>query len=85
MNILRINNSEPITTGGSAVNIDRPENDLLGILAELRKLPKETEWAEFKHNNAPEKERELWRVFDRTPFEKEVAAENIAAEKVRSA
>jgi ATP-dependent DNA helicase RecG len=177
------------------VSIDRPENDLLGILAELRKLPKETEWAEFKHNNAepeeigeylsalanaaaltgkvhawliwgvnndtheiigtsfnpasakvgneeleswllrllspkinfrfytlqaegkpvvlleigaafrhpvrfkgmefirvgsykkklkdfPEKERELWRVFDRTPFEKEVAAESIAAEKV---
>ena len=25
----------------------------------------------------PEKERELWRVFDRTPFEKEIAAENI--------
>lgn len=177
------------------MSIDRPENDLLGIVAELRKLPKETEWAEFKHNNAepdeigeylsalanaaaltgkvhawlvwgvnndtheiigtyfnpasakvgneeleswllrllspkinfrfyaiqaedkpvvlleigaafrhpvqfkgmefirvgsykkklkdfPEKERELWRVFDRTPFEKEVAAENIAAEKV---
>ena len=177
------------------MSIDRPENDLLGILAELRKLPKETEWAEFKHNNAepeeigeylsalanaaaltgkvhawlvwgvnndtheiigtsfnpasakvgneeleswllrllspkinfrfytlqaegkpvvlleigaafrhpvrfkgmefirvgsykkklkdfPEKERELWRVFDRTPFEKEVAAESIAAEKV---
>lgn len=30
----------------------------------------------------PEKERELWRVFDRTPFEREVAAENIAAEEV---
>ncbi len=27
------------------MGIDRPENDLLGILAELRKLPKETEWA----------------------------------------
>ncbi|HBJ84164.1 MAG TPA: transcriptional regulator [Verrucomicrobiales bacterium] len=177
------------------MSIDRPENDLLGILAELRKLPRETEWAEFKHNNAepdeigeylsalanaaaltgkvhawlvwgvnndthevtgttfnptaakvgneeleswllrllspkinfrfytvqlednivvlleisaafrhpvqfkgtefirvgsykkklkdfPEKERELWRVFDRTPFEKEIAAENIAAEEV---
>lgn len=35
-----------------------------------------------KLKDFPEKERELWRVFDRTPFEKEVAAENIAAEKV---
>lgn len=34
------------------MSIDRPENDLLGILTELRKLPRETEWAEFKHNNA---------------------------------
>jgi ATP-dependent DNA helicase RecG len=33
------------------MSIDRPENDLLGILTELRKLPRETEWAEFKHNN----------------------------------
>ncbi len=177
------------------MSIDHPENELLGILAELRKLPRETEWAEFKHNNAdpdeigeylsalansaaltgkvsawlvwgldndtheiigttfnpttakvgneelesrllrllspkinfrfygvqaegkpvvlleisaafrhpvqfkgtefirigsykkklkdyPEKERELWRVFDRMPFEKEIAAENIAAEEV---
>ncbi|MCB1777104.1 MAG: putative DNA binding domain-containing protein [Candidatus Competibacteraceae bacterium] len=177
------------------MSIDQPESELLGILAELRKLPRETEWAEFKHNNAepeeigeylsalanaaaltgkvhawlvwgvnndtheiigttfnpvaakvgneeleswllrllspkinfrfyrfqaedkpvvlleisaafrhpvqfkgtefirvgsykkklkdfPEKERELWRVFDRTPFEKEIAAENIAAEEV---
>ncbi|MDQ0290664.1 ATP-binding protein [Oligosphaera ethanolica] len=177
------------------MSIDRPENDLLGILAELRKLPRETEWAEFKHNNAqpdeigeylsalansaaltgkvhawlvwgvdndthevigttfipattkegneeleswllrllspkinfhfyrfqaedkpvvlleisaafrhpvqfkgaeyirvgsykkklkdfPEKERELWRVFDRTPFEKEVAAENMVPDEV---
>jgi predicted HTH transcriptional regulator len=177
------------------VSIDRPESELLGILTELRKLPCETEWAEFKHNNDdpdeigeylsalanaaaltgkvsawlvwgvnnetheligatfnpastkigneeleswllrllspkinfrfyrfqaegkpvvlleigaafrhpvqfkgtefirvgsykkrlkdfPEKERELWRVFDRTPFEKEIAAENVAAEEV---
>jgi predicted HTH transcriptional regulator len=35
-----------------------------------------------KLKDFPEKERELWRVFDLTPFEKEVAAENIAAEKV---
>ncbi|TVO55318.1 ATP-binding protein [Denitromonas halophila] len=177
------------------MSIDRPESDLLGILTELRKLPSETEWVEFKHNNAdpdeigeylsalanaaaltgkvhawlvwgldndshaiigttfnpaaarvgneeleswllrllspkinfrfyalqaedkpvvlleigaafrhpvqfkgteyirigsykkklkdfPEKERELWRVFDRIPFEKEIAAENVAAEEV---
>lgn len=177
------------------MSIDHPENELLGILAELRKLPCETEWAEFKLNNAepdeigeylsalanasaltgkvhawlvwgvsndtheiigttfnptsvkvgneeleswllrllspkinfrfyplqaegkpvilleicaafrhpvqfkgtefirvgsykkklkdfPEKERELWRVFDRTPFEKEIAAEYIPAEEV---
>lgn len=177
------------------MSIDRPESEWLGILAELCKLPRETEWAKFKHNNAepdeigeylsalanaaaltgkvsawlvwgvsndthevigttfnptaakvgneeleswllrllspkinfrfyrfqtegkpvvlleisaafrhpvqfkgtefirvgsykkklkdfPEKERELWRVFDRTPFEKEIAAENIAAEEV---
>ncbi|MBK1644461.1 transcriptional regulator [Thiocapsa imhoffii] len=177
------------------MSIDRPEKELLGILTELRKLPRETEWVEFKHNNAdpegigeylsalanaaalsgkvlawlawgiddtthdiigttfdpttakvgneeleswllrllspkinfrfytfqaednpvvlleigaafrhpvqfkgaefirigsykkklkefPEKERELWRVFDRTPFEKEIAADNIAAEEV---
>jgi len=34
------------------MSINRPENDLLGILTELRKLPRETEWVEFKHNNA---------------------------------
>lgn len=185
----------PQTEKRSEMSIDHPENELLGILAELRKLPRETEWAEFKHNNTdpqeigeylsalansaaltgkvsawlvwgldndthevtgttfnpatarigneeleswllrllspkinfrfyslqvagksvvlleisaafrhparfkgtefirvgsykkrlkelPEKERELWRVFDRTPFEKEIAAENIAAEEV---
>ncbi len=177
------------------MSIDRPESALPGILNELRKLPRETEWVEFKHNNAepdeigeylsalanaaaligkvsawlvwgldngtheiigttfnpastkvgneeleswllrllspkinfrlyafeakdkpvvlleigaafrhpvqfkgteyirigsykkrlkdfPEKERELWRVFDRTPFEKEIAAESVAAEEV---
>lgn len=177
------------------MSIDRQESELLGILTELRKLPRETEWVEFKHNNDepdeigeylsalanaaaltgkvsawlvwgvsndtqevigttfnpavakvgneeleswllrllspkinfrfygvqaegkpvvlleisaafrhpvqfkgtefirvgsykkklkdfPEKERELWRVFDSTPFEKEIAAENIAAEDV---
>jgi len=35
-----------------------------------------------KLKDFPEKERELWRVFDRTPFEKEIAAENIAADEV---
>lgn len=30
----------------------------------------------------PEKERELWRIFDQTPFEKLVAAEELAAEDV---
>lgn len=34
------------------MSIDRSENELLGILTELRKLPRETEWVEFKHNNA---------------------------------
>lgn len=33
------------------MSIDRPESELHGILAELRKLPSETEWVEFKHNN----------------------------------
>ncbi|SJM92476.1 ATP-binding protein [Crenothrix polyspora] len=30
----------------------------------------------------PEKERELWRVFDQTPFEREIAAENVSADDV---
>lgn len=30
----------------------------------------------------PEKERELWRVFDRVPFEQQIAAENLSAEQV---
>ena len=34
------------------MSIDRPEKELLGLLTELRKLPRETEWLEFKHNNA---------------------------------
>lgn len=34
------------------MSIDRLENELLGIVNELRKLPQETEWVEFKHNNA---------------------------------
>ncbi|WP_310599663.1 ATP-binding protein [Desulfobulbus sp.] len=33
------------------MGIDRSESDLLGLVAELRKLPQETEWVEFKHNN----------------------------------
>jgi len=35
-----------------------------------------------KLKDFPEKERELWRVFDRTPFEREIAAENMTAEEV---
>lgn len=35
-----------------------------------------------KLKDFPEKERELWRVFDRTPFEREVAAENLSADEV---
>ena len=35
-----------------------------------------------KLKDFPEKERELWRVFDRMPFEKEIAAENIPTEQV---
>jgi ATP-dependent DNA helicase RecG len=35
-----------------------------------------------KLKDFPEKERELWRVFDRTPFEREIAAENINASEV---
>lgn len=34
------------------MSVDRPDHDLYGILNELRKLPRETEWMEFKHNNA---------------------------------
>ncbi|WP_419621665.1 helix-turn-helix domain-containing protein, partial [Thiolapillus sp.] len=35
-----------------------------------------------KLKDHPEKERELWRVFDQTPFESQIAAENIPAEEV---
>lgn len=35
-----------------------------------------------KLKDFPEKERELWRVFDKTPFEREVAAENIGPDEV---
>ncbi|MDA3788349.1 MAG: ATP-binding protein [Desulfobacula sp.] len=35
-----------------------------------------------KLKDYPEKERELWRVFDKTPFEREIAADNIRAEEV---
>ncbi len=31
----------------------------------------------------PEKERELWRIFDQVPFEKQIAEENLSAEDVR--
>jgi predicted HTH transcriptional regulator len=35
-----------------------------------------------KLKDYPEKERELWRIFDTTPFEREIAAENISSEEV---
>ena len=36
----------------------------------------------YKLKDYPEKERELWRVFEKIPFEKEIAAENMSAEDV---
>lgn len=33
------------------MTVDRSTEYLLGLLQELRKLPRETEWVEFKHNN----------------------------------
>lgn len=35
-----------------------------------------------KLKDFPEKERELWRVFDRTPFEREIAAETVTSDEV---
>lgn len=35
-----------------------------------------------KLKDFPEKERELWRVFDRIPFEREIAAENVTSDEV---
>ncbi len=35
-----------------------------------------------KLKDFPEKERELWRVFDQTPFEREVSAENVSSDEV---
>lgn len=34
------------------MSVERQEHELLGLLTELRKFPDETEWVEFKHNNA---------------------------------
>ena len=33
------------------MTVDRSKEYFLGILQELRKLPTETEWVEFKHSN----------------------------------
>jgi len=33
------------------MTVDRSNDYYLGVLQELRKLPAETEWVEFKHNN----------------------------------
>ncbi|RJP89640.1 MAG: transcriptional regulator [Desulfobacteraceae bacterium] len=38
------------------MTVDRPMEYLLSILSELRKLPNETEWVEFKHNKAEPEE-----------------------------
>lgn len=35
-----------------------------------------------KLKDFPEKEREMWRVFDRIPFEREIAAENVTVEEI---
>jgi predicted HTH transcriptional regulator len=35
-----------------------------------------------KLKDFPEKERDLWRVFDKTPFEREIAVENVGPEEV---
>jgi predicted HTH transcriptional regulator len=35
-----------------------------------------------KLKDFPEKERDLWRVFDRVPFEREIAAENVTTDEV---
>ena len=35
-----------------------------------------------KLKDFPEKERDLWRVFDQTPFEREIAAENVTSDEV---
>lgn len=34
------------------MSLDRPAEYLIGLVQELRKLPQETEWVEFKHNKA---------------------------------
>lgn len=34
------------------MSLDRPADYLIGLVHELRKLPQETEWVEFKHNKA---------------------------------
>ena len=34
------------------MSVDRPTEYLSGLVRELCKLPEETEWVEFKHNNA---------------------------------
>ena len=35
---------------------DRPTEYFIGLVHELRKLPSETEWVEFKHNRAEPEE-----------------------------
>jgi len=40
------------------MSINRTQEYLAGLVAELRKLPAETEWVEFKENN--ENPEEFW-------------------------
>ncbi|MBF0237913.1 MAG: putative DNA binding domain-containing protein [SAR324 cluster bacterium] len=45
------------------------------------------EWIRIGSNKKPlkdypEKERELWRVFDQTPFERQIAAENLSSDEI---
>ena len=68
-------------------------NDLPVVILEIqpaRHTPVQFDGAEFirvgsykkKLRDFAEKERELWRVFDRIPFEQQLAAENISTEQV---
>ena len=51
------------------MSVDRSTEYLAGLVRELRKLPQETEWVEFKHNNANPQElantSPLWPILQR--------------------
>jgi hypothetical protein len=62
---------------------------LSALLVELLSLPAETEWVEWKHNNDnpdmiaerikeyTEKDRELWAILSRKPFETGIAKADV--------